>query len=78
MGLEAVTFAAARIAAAMALPARSDRPMLRTRAGSTGTPAAFAGNGEDDMTTRRDFIGGAMAGAAFVGCDLLNTAHVHA
>ena len=30
------------------------------------------------MTTRRDFIGGAMAGAAFVGCDLLNTAHVHA
>ena len=32
------------------------------------------------MTTRRDFIGaaGAMAGAAFVGCDLLKPAHVHA
>ena len=33
------------------------------------------------MTTRRDFIGGAagaMAGAAFVGCDLLAPAHVHA
>ena len=31
------------------------------------------------MTTRRDFIGaaGAMAGAAFVGCDLLKPAHVH-
>src|SRR3954465_8951794 len=43
-----------------------------------GNPAAFAGNGEDDMTTRRDFIAGAMAGAAFVGCDLLAPAHVHA
>jgi len=33
------------------------------------------------MATRRDFIGGAagaMAGAAFVGCDLLAPAHVHA
>ena len=33
------------------------------------------------MTTRREFLGGvtgAMAGVAFVGCDLLNTAHVHA
>jgi hypothetical protein len=32
------------------------------------------------MTTRRDFIGaaGAMAGAAFVGCDLLAPTHVHA
>jgi aminocarboxymuconate-semialdehyde decarboxylase len=33
------------------------------------------------MTTRRDFIGGAasaMTGVAFVGCDLINPAHVHA
>ena len=33
------------------------------------------------MTTRRDFLGGvtgAMAGVAFVGCDLLNPVHVHA
>ena len=32
------------------------------------------------MITRRDFIGaaGAMASAAFVGCDLLAPAHVHA
>ena len=33
------------------------------------------------MTTRRSFIGGAaaaMAGAAFVGCDLLDSKHVHA
>ena len=31
------------------------------------------------MTTRRDFIGGAaMAGVAFVGCELMGTAHVHA
>ena len=33
------------------------------------------------MTTRRDFIGGmtgAMAGVAFVGCELLNATHVHA
>jgi hypothetical protein len=44
-------------------------------------PAKFAGKREDDMATRRDFIGGAagaMAGAAFVGCDLLAPAHVHA
>ena len=33
------------------------------------------------MTTRRDFIGGmtgAMAGVAFVGCELMNATHVHA
>jgi aminocarboxymuconate-semialdehyde decarboxylase len=33
------------------------------------------------MTTRRDFIGGAagaVAGVAFVGCDLIGPAHVHA
>ena len=33
------------------------------------------------MTTRRDFVVGAaaaLAGAAFVGCDLLNSTHVHA
>jgi aminocarboxymuconate-semialdehyde decarboxylase len=40
--------------------------------------AKFAEKREDDMTTRRDFIAGAMAGAAFVGCDLLAPAHVHA
>jgi aminocarboxymuconate-semialdehyde decarboxylase len=33
------------------------------------------------MTTRRDFIGGmtgAMAGVAFVGCELMHTTHAHA
>ena len=33
------------------------------------------------MTTRRDFLAGAagaMAGVAFVGCDLMQPAHVHA
>src|SRR5262245_26787093 len=32
------------------------------------------------MTTRREFIGGAgaMAGAVFVGCDLLDARHAHA
>src|SRR6195256_3837579 len=33
------------------------------------------------MTTRRDFIGGmtgAMAGVAFIGCELMNTTHAHA
>src|SRR4051812_19303815 len=38
-------------------------------------------HGEDEMTTRRDFIGGmtgAMAGVAFVGCELLPATHAHA
>ncbi|MEA2923696.1 MAG: aminocarboxymuconate-semialdehyde decarboxylase, partial [Alphaproteobacteria bacterium] len=33
------------------------------------------------MTTRRDFIGsmtGAMAGVAFVGCELMHATHAHA
>jgi aminocarboxymuconate-semialdehyde decarboxylase len=36
---------------------------------------------EDEMTTRRDFIGGmtgAMAGVAFIGCELMNSTHAHA
>jgi aminocarboxymuconate-semialdehyde decarboxylase len=36
---------------------------------------------EGEMTARREFIGGvasAMAGLVFVGCDLLNSTHVHA
>src|SRR5262245_46798243 len=37
--------------------------------------------GEEMMTTRRDFIGGVastLAGVGFIGCDLLDGAHVHA
>ena len=36
---------------------------------------------EGEMATRRDFIGGmtgAMAGVAFVGCELIRGTHAHA
>src|SRR5215470_7117406 len=50
--------------------------------GPTNRSNGASNDGRDDMTTRREFVAGAasaaMAGVAFVGCDLLDQRHAHA
>src|ERR1700719_2164436 len=60
---------------------RNDIRGHRSRISLRSMRATCCNGGEDDMTTRRDFLngaGGAMAGAVFVGCDLLAPPYAHA